>query len=68
MYLSQIDFLKAIYTRHTHVVKTYENIRFKLLQNKVEGKKLDVNSLFMKCYNCHQKGHIAIDCPFFDEI
>jgi hypothetical protein len=45
------------------MVRTYENIRYKLTTNSK-----DVNCLFMKCYHCNAKGHIAIHCPFFEEV
>ena len=63
MYLNQVDFLRTIYQKHNHAVRTYEQMRFNLI---AEPKNL--LPLFIKCYHCHCKGHIAINCDFFNHI
>lgn len=63
MYLNQADFIKVIHKKHSHTVNTYEQIRFQLHQNPT-----DYSPLFLKCYRCHERGHIATQCEFFSEI
>ena len=67
MYLSQVEFLNCIYKKHTHAIRTYEEMREKLTMNQVDPKN-KYDPLFLKCYHCHAKGHIAIDCDFFHQI
>ena len=59
----EADFIKVIHKKHSHTVNTYEQIRFELHQNPT-----DYSPLFLKCYRCHERGHIATQCEFFSEI
>mmetsp|Transcript_17945 Transcript_17945/g.27752 ORF Transcript_17945/g.27752 Transcript_17945/m.27752 type:complete len:81 (+) Transcript_17945:1308-1550(+) len=63
MYLNQKDFLKTLFMRHRPALKKYEELRFKLSRNPT-----NYAPLFIKCYRCHKKGHIALQCDFFFEI
>jgi len=63
MYLDQMMFLKSIYTKHSHAVKVYEDLRYKLIENPK-----NFTPLYLKCYHCQLKGHIAIDCDFYQHI
>jgi hypothetical protein len=44
-------------------VKNYEQIRFSILENPK-----NYAPLYLKCYHCQLKGHIAIHCDFFSHI
>ena len=63
MYLNQMDFLKTLIQKHTQAFQNYEEVRLKLIKNPNE-----YTPLFLNCYRCHSKGHIAIQCDFFYEI
>ena len=61
MYLDKFRFLKCIDDKHQQASETYGEMYGELLSN--PG---DYTALNIKCYHCKCKGHIAIDCEFFD--
>jgi len=63
MYLNQHEFLKTIFQKHINAQNQYEEIRFMMRENPN-----DYTPLHLKCYHCHGRGHIAIQCEYFDEI
>ena len=62
MYLNQAKFLSQIHLKHPHTIKKYEDIRKRLTDDPDNFK-----PLFIKCYRCGEKGHIATKCILFDD-
>lgn len=62
MYLNQAKFLSQIHLKHPHTIKRYEDIRKRLTDDPDNFK-----PLFIKCYRCGEKGHIATKCILFDD-
>ena len=63
MYLDQEEFYAAINERYPHIVTKYESLRYRIAQ---DPKNFD--PLYIRCYWCQGKGHIATNCDFFEDI
>ena len=64
IHINQHDFLKLMNEKFPTTVLKYESFRYKLsFKNQT-----DYSMLYIECYRCKGKGHIAINCKFFGEI
>jgi hypothetical protein len=63
MHLDQNEFLTFLQNKHPNLYKSYEEVKINF---SIQPKEYRI--LYIKCYICHQSGHICLDCPFFVEI
>jgi hypothetical protein len=63
LYLDQLNFFEVINSRYAHIATRYENLRYQFQQS--PG---NLCPLFVRCYWCEGKGHVATSCKFFGDI
>lgn len=68
MYLSDKEFLESIERKFKHTYQKFKRCQEKLLKAQSQDSALRYKYLFLDCYICQARGHIAIECQFLEEI
>lgn len=68
MYLSDREFIESIQKKFKHTYQKFKRCQDKLLKAAQEESVDKYKYLFVNCYICQARGHIAIECQFLEEI
>ena len=68
MYLSDKEFLDTIKKKFKHTHSKFIHCQEKLIKAQYDDSPDRYKYLFINCYICQARGHIASECQFLQEI